>query len=169
MKKQEFYEVKDFPEYILIIPDDELLPYCGIEIYSTISKRNLSQRVDTHGYKSITLKRKSHRIHRLVAKTLIPNPNNLECVDHIDGNKLNNHPSNLQWLTSAQNTRKAQEMGVWKNPPKKYEIHYKNGEIEIIENARKFARDHGYRQEKIIDVAKGRRHSHKDIIKVITL
>ena len=37
-------------------------------------------------------------VYMLVAKTLIPNPNNLSNVEHIDGNKANSQVSNLRWV-----------------------------------------------------------------------
>lgn len=42
-------------------------------------------------------------IHRLVAKTYIPNPNNYTDVDHIDRNESNNNVSNLRWSSHYDN------------------------------------------------------------------
>jgi hypothetical protein len=46
-------------------------------------------------------------VHRLVALAFVPNLSEYETVDHIDGNKENNHYTNLQWLTRSENTIKA--------------------------------------------------------------
>ncbi|MCM2531668.1 NUMOD4 motif-containing HNH endonuclease [Neobacillus pocheonensis] len=48
-------------------------------------------------------KRKQHYIHRLVGKAFIPNPHNKPQIDHMDGNPLNNHVSNLRWCTNKEN------------------------------------------------------------------
>ena len=45
-------------------------------------------------------------VHRLIAIAFIPNPDTVhfEQVDHIDGNKMNNHVGNLRWLSRTLNT-----------------------------------------------------------------
>lgn len=61
--------------------------------------------VRKHGYAEVVLygeKRRNYGVHRLVAITFIPNPNNKPQVNHIDGNKLNNHVSNLEWATAQE-------------------------------------------------------------------
>lgn len=47
----------------------------------------------------------SQRVHRLVAITFMPNPQNLPQINHKDGNKMNNHVSNLEWCTNLYNMR----------------------------------------------------------------
>jgi hypothetical protein len=44
-------------------------------------------------------------LHRVIAMTFIPNPHNLEEVNHIDGNPYNNRVENLEWITREDNMR----------------------------------------------------------------
>lgn len=51
-------------------------------------------------------------VHRLVAMAWIPNPHGLPQVNHIDGNKSNNHASNLEWVDNCANQRHASAHGL---------------------------------------------------------
>ena len=68
--------------------------------------------------------RKEYKTHRLVALAYIPNPENKPCVNHLDGNKLNNNINNLEWCTRSENSRHAYDTGLhnwvkYKHPTRK--------------------------------------------------
>ena len=73
--------------------------------------------VNKKGYKQVTLyddngKPKTMRVHKLVALTFIENENNLPQINHIDGNKLNNEVSNLEWISNYDNMQHAIKNGL---------------------------------------------------------
>jgi hypothetical protein len=57
----------------------------------------------SNGYYVVSINSKFFYVHRLVALTFLENTENKECVNHIDGNKLNNELTNLEWATSLEN------------------------------------------------------------------
>ena len=59
------------------------------------------------GYLRVSIGKKLYFVHRLVAEKYIPNPENKEQVNHKDGNKLNNHVDNLEWVTNQENRNHA--------------------------------------------------------------
>ncbi len=86
--------------------------------------RLLNERISQHnpknknGYKRINLTvngvMTGFLVHRLVAEVFVKNPRNLPHVNHIDGEKLNNHPSNLEWVTHKENIHHAYKTGLIK-------------------------------------------------------
>ena len=73
-----------------------------------VKTKILKQYLDKDGYKRVTIvigekKPKFIPVHRLVAETFIPNPNNYPCVNHKDENKLNNNIDNLEWCSVSYN------------------------------------------------------------------
>lgn len=88
---------------------------CG-KVWSYKSKRFLKAYKNKYGYYQVKFckdgTRKDFFVHKLVAEAYIPNPDGLETVDHIDGNKDHNYVKNLQWLSGADNTRKAHNKKV---------------------------------------------------------
>jgi hypothetical protein len=55
------------------------------------------------GYLWVSIAPKQYLLHRLVAKVFIPNPENKEQVNHIDGNKQNAFSNNLEWSSNIEN------------------------------------------------------------------
>ena len=87
-------------------------------VRNKISKRMLKpQAFGATGYKQVSLKIKETNkfqkryIHRLVAQTFIDNPENKREVNHINGDKLDNRLSNLEWVTSSENQIKRHQQG----------------------------------------------------------
>ena len=69
------------------------------------------------GYLAVKLRTKANYgtrqqfyIHRLVALLYVPNPNNFVDVNHKDGNKSNNHYSNLEWVSKKANSKHAYKL-----------------------------------------------------------
>lgn len=71
--------------------------------------RKLKPAINCRGYLNTILRKNgksyNERVHRLVAKTYIPNPINAPEVDHIDRDKLNNNVDNLRWVSRSENLK----------------------------------------------------------------
>jgi hypothetical protein len=93
-----------------------------------------------NGYYSVVLSKENklmHKnIHRLVAETFLPNPNNLPQVNHIDGDKLNNHISNLEFCTPSENGLHAYRIGL--SPKGENHHNSKLTDKDIVEIRRKY-------------------------------
>ena len=95
-----------------------------------------SQYVSSTGYYMITIsknnKSKPYKVHRLLANNFIENPQNLKEVNHIDGNKLNNELTNLEWVTHFGNMQHAFSTGLANNTGEKNGM-AKLNEIKVAE------------------------------------
>ena len=95
-------------------------PYYVTEDGKVITKNGLTKKPTNNGngYLQIGIyvngKRQMFKLHRLIAECYIPNPDNKPQVNHIDGNKLNNCISNLEWVTCKENIRHAHDNGLSK-------------------------------------------------------
>lgn len=81
-------------------------------------------------------KAKSFAVHRLVARLFIPNPEGKSEINHRDGNKFNNHVSNLEWCTRFENMRHAVGTGL-KTASKGEDAHnakLTNSQVQFIRN-----------------------------------
>ncbi len=77
------------------------------DIYGIKRKNILKPAITKFGYKRVALckdgKLRSEFVHRIVAKTYIPNTENKPFINHLDYDKLNNNIENLEWCTSREN------------------------------------------------------------------
>lgn len=99
--KEEWKKVESHPNY--------LVSTFG-RVYSTKTRKILKPlHYKTSEYLIVQLSQGTHLprkhflIHRLVAMAFIPNPENKPQVNHIDGDKYNNHVENLEWCTQSEN------------------------------------------------------------------
>lgn len=108
--------------------------YKGQDGYTQKLKHNH----DRDGYCIITLnykgKKYTRKIHRLVAEAFISNPDNLPEVNHKDGDKDNNHVSNLEWMTTEDNIMHAVNN----------DLRYRTNSEEYVEMACQLLQDNMY-------------------------
>lgn len=120
-----------------------------------IGKRGwtLSQNLNNCGYLTAKVDGRKQLVHRLVAETHIPNPNNLPCINHKDEDKTNNHADNLEWCDYQYNSEYSLS--------KSYKFIDPNGEVREVFNLRKFCRANNLHSGCMSDVNKGKQKQHK--------
>lgn len=77
------------------------------EVRNKTTKRILNSESKKHKYILLMFEDKTTAKHRLIAFTFHANPNNLEQVNHIDGNTRNNKADNLEWISRSDNVKDA--------------------------------------------------------------
>ena len=106
-----YFILEEIWKCILEYPDFEISDHGNIRRIAT--DKVLKKSIGSTGYYQVCVslgqrgKQKLFKIHREVAKAFIPNPENKPHINHIDGDKLNPHVSNLEWVTHLENMKHA--------------------------------------------------------------
>lgn len=99
--------IKDFPNY-KISSDSEVI--------NLTTGNRVATPMHQHGYRCVRLwnngKTRLLKIYRLKAIAFIPNPDNKKEVNHLDGDRLNEDLSNLEWSTPSENMKHAVRTGL---------------------------------------------------------
>lgn len=139
-------------------------------------ERILKVAVDRCGYHYVNLSnkdlQKKHKVHRLVAKAFVENPERKPQVNHIDGNKINNYFENLDWCTQEENMQHAYKIGLQKpikgekNVLSKSIIQYdlQGNYIQKFGSIREATRKFGGHTGDFCDCLKGRKKTYKNYI-----
>ena len=136
------YDVSNFGKVKSLARKARLVPK-GVETKRIVPLRILKQSC-VNGYKRVRLcengKVINYFVHRLVADAFIDNPFNKPCINHKDGDRKNNHFSNLEYVTHSENTQHAKRNGMLKPQRGEKCGASKLTEKEVIEARRIFSK-----------------------------
>lgn len=113
-ESKEYFDVdSDFEEVFADVPEHKNYAISNKgRVWSKKRDKFLTLSVNSSNYKKVVLNGKNLYVHKLVAQAFCSNPDNLEEVNHIDGNKWNNNYTNLEWVNKSENAKHAFELGL---------------------------------------------------------
>lgn len=130
------------------------------DVRYTKQGRLLHPYTNKRGYKRATLIRNNERekklVHRIVAETFIPNPDNKQQVNHIDGNKENNSVENLEWCSNIENIHHAFNTGLFDNKIDGMKKKVERNDGEVFDSIGEAAKASGISRTAVSDSANGK-------------
>lgn len=129
-----------------------------------VNNKLKKQKVDSDGYLRVGIENNEKtwkKVHRLVAETFIPNPDNLPVIDHISGDKQDNRVSNLRWCTVSQNTKWAYDLGHTSTSNKSMALAFnvKTREATIYPNQTEMGKQLGISTQEIASIIDNPRYT----------
>ena len=162
MKVIDWKPIKGFDGYFI----NDLGEIKSIRTFKGTQERILKSSKNQQGYITYNLMRggKVFRkpLHRLLMETFKPNKDNLPCINHIDGNILNNSLDNLEWCTYGHNEKEAYRLGLKKPRIKEKKIVQLTKDYKIVtfwKSANEIKRQLGYSVGNICEVCNCNRKS----------
>ena len=131
---ENWYDVKGFEGTLQVTKSGKVRTKDRFVEYSPYGKKRkqfckgsvLNQAPDSKGALCVWFthnkRNMSRRVHRLLALTFLPNPENKPQVNHKDGNRKNNHIDNLEWATQEENMYHAKINGLTNQPKINWEV-----------------------------------------------
>ena len=134
-------------------------------VWSNITNKWMSPSINYRGYLTICVHSgctiRHPYIHQLVAMAFIPNPENKPQVNHIDGNKTNNHISNLEWSTNLENSKHARENGLMPHAVfTEEDVYLICQELTNGKSSTEISKTYGYPYDSVYQIRRGANWTH---------
>jgi hypothetical protein len=119
--------------------------------------RNVENSINSAGYQLVDIHGVAHLVHRLVGLAHIPNPNNLETINHKWEDKLDNRAASLEWMSRGDNVRYSMSVPVGR---------YSKDGTQLLQSyvSMAAAGNDGYCRKAISEVCRGKRKSHDNFV-----
>lgn len=114
-------------------------------------------------------KERTWLVHRLIAKAFIPKVEEKDYINHIDGNRLNNHVDNLEWCDHTENNNHAFDNGLMTTNKQIVLMNKKTKDLKYFRSLAKASEHLGFNSGYLSGMFKNGRYELKDyeIFKII--